>query len=415
MTSDTHRPLSGPLKGIRVLDWTMWQFGPVAASMMGDMGADVIKIEPLDGDNGRGLARASNLDTNLPADRSAYYEVCNRNKRGIALDLKTTEGREIAYRLVERTDVFVQNFRPGVAERLGLDYESLRAINPALIYGSASGYGPSGPDAHLPSFDGCGQARSGLMMSATPAGADEPTRITQGVSDQMGAIMLCLGILAALVARGEQRIGQKVEASHLSANMWLQGAGMSIALMLGRGRFAPYDRLNAPNPLVNTYRCKDGRWLQLMHMQADRYWKPLTEALGVPELADDPRFATMDARAQNCEETVRLLDERFAAKTADEWDTILRASGDFIYAKVQRVDELPNDPQVIANDYITTFDHPAIGPVKMCNHPNIYSETPAGIWREAPEIGQHTEEILIDELGYDWNRIQTLREAGAIL
>ena len=186
MTSNVENGVNGPLKGIRVLDWTMWQFGPVATSMLGDLGADVIKIEPLDGDNGRSLGRASNLNTTLPADRSAYFEACNRNKRGIAVNLKTQEGREIIYSLVEKADVFVQNFRKGVAERLGLGYENLREINPMLIYGSASGYGPNGPDSHLPSFDGCAQARSGLMMSATPVGADEPTRITQGVSDQMG-------------------------------------------------------------------------------------------------------------------------------------------------------------------------------------------------------------------------------------
>ena len=415
MTSNVENGVNGPLKGIRVLDWTMWQFGPVATSMLGDLGADVIKIEPLDGDNGRSLGRASNLNTTLPADRSAYFEACNRNKRGIAVNLKTQEGKEIIYSLVEKADVFVQNFRQGVAERLGLGYENLWEINPMLIYGSASGYGPNGPDSHLPSFDGCAQARSGLMMSATPVGADEPTRITQGISDQMGAITLCLGILAALVARNERGIGQKVETSHLSANMWLQGMGVSMGLMLGGGRFGSYSREAATNPLANLYKCKGGRWLQLMHMQADRYWKPFVEVLGIPELGDDPRFATMQVRTENSREIVRILDERFATRTVDEWDSAFRQAGDFIYAKVQRIDELTDDPQVVANDYITAFDHPAIGSVKMCNHPNIYSETPAGIWREAPEIGQHTEEILIDELAYDWNGIEMLRNAGAIL
>lgn len=407
---------SGPLKGIRVLDWTVWQFGPVSAAMMGDMGADVIKIESLDGDAGRGLWRASNLYMDIGEGRNAYFETCNRSKRGIAVNLKTQEGRDIIYKLVESSDVFVQNFRQGVAERLGLGYDTLHEINPMLVYGSANGYGPNGPDSHLPSFDGCGQARSGLMISASDPRAEYPNRVAQGVSDQIGGIMLCLGVVSALVARNLQGVGQKVEASHLSANMWLQGLGISMSLLNGGKRFQSYDRETPTNPLSNLYKCKDGRCIQLMHLQPDRYWEPIATVLGIPELIDDPRFADMAARAENAAECVKIMDARFATRTAKEWDMAFRESGtDFIYALVQGIEDLEHDPQVIANDYVTTFDHPVLGPVKMCNHPNIYSETPSSIQREAPELGQHTEEILIDELGYDWDGIQRLREAGAIL
>ncbi len=407
---------NGPLKGVRVLDWTMWQFGPVSTLMMGDMGADVIKIESLDGDSGRALRRASNLRMQLHGGRVAYFEACNRNKRGIAVNLKTEEGKQIVYKLVETADAFVQNFRKGVAERLGLGYTTLREINPLLVYGSASGYGPKGPDSHLPSFDGCGQARGGLMMSATPPGADYPMRVTQGVSDQIGAIMLCLGVVSGLVARHVQGIGQKVDASHLSANMWLQGMGMTMSLIMGGRRMYSYDRESPSNPLANLYKCKDGRCIQFMHLQPDRYWKDFCQVLGLEELIEDPRFSDMAVRAENSAELVKILDKKFLDKTADDWDQTFRSSGtDFIYAKVQTIEELPNDPQVIANDYITTFNHPVLGPVKMTNHPNTYSETPAGIWREAPELGQHTEEILIDELGYTWDDITRLQEKGVIL
>ena len=407
--------VTGPLKGIRVLDWTMWQFGPMAAVMMGDMGADVIKIEALDGDAGRALARATTLAPTLPEGRNAYFETNNRNKRGIAVNLKTPEGRRIVYKLVETADVFIQNFRKGVAERLEVDYDTLHAINPMLVYGSATGYGPNGPDAALPSFDGCGQARSGLMVSATPAGWDEPVRIAQGVSDQMGAIMLCQGVLAALVARQVQGVGQKVEASHLSSNMWLQGMGMTMSLILNNRQFGAYDRKSAWNVLANIYKCKDGRWIQLQHLQPDRYWESFMSALGLGALVNDPRFSSPEARTENREELVDLMSRRFMEKTASEWDSHFRATGDFIYAMVQSVNDLVDDPQVIANDYITTFDHPVIGPVKMCNHPNIYSETPSGIFKEAPELGQHTEEILVDELGYDWDEVTTLHDKGVIL
>ena len=413
MVSDRSNGVDGPLKGIRVLDWTMWQFGPVSTAMMGDMGADVIKIEALDGDAGRALRRASSMSMNVAGDRNAYFEACNRNKRGIAVNLKTPEGRDVIYRLVEDADVFVQNFRKGVAERLGIGYDTLREINPRLVYGSASGYGPEGPDAYLPSFDGCGQARAGLMMSATPIDAKVPARISHGVSDQIGAIMLCNGVLAALVARNQQGVGQRVDTSHLSANMWLQGLGISTSLLSGT-QFGAYDRNNPRNALANMYECADGRWIQLMHLQADRYWTPFLTALGLTEVIDDSRFATEEEKIANGPALVAILDRKFAEKSYDEWDALLRESGDFIYAKIQTIEELQYDSQVVANDYITTFDHPVIGPVKMCNHPNIYSETPAGIWREAPELGQHTEEILVDELGYTWEDIGRLQEGGAI-
>ena len=405
--------VSGPLKGIRVLDWTMWQFGPVSAAMMGDMGADVIKIEGLEGDAGRTLSIAARERTALWGDRNAYFETCNRNKRGIAVNLKMSEGREIVYRLVKDTDVFVQNFRKGVAERLGLDHDTLRQINHRLVYGSATGYGPEGPDAYTPSLDGCGQARGGLMMAATPLGTPEPSWIQGAVSDQVGATMLCFGILAALVARAQQGIGQKVEASHLSSVMWLQGLAISMNSMQDRWR-AQYSREQAPNPLTCIYKCKDDRWIMLMMLQPDRYWAHFAPILGIPHLVEDPKFANMAARTEHAPELIEILSQRFATRDYAEWDTALRQGGDFIYAKVQSIQELQDDPQVIANNYITTFDHPTLGPVKVCNHPLIYSETPAEVWREAPELGQHTEEVLL-EAGYDWSGIERLRDAGVIL
>ncbi len=406
---------NGPLKGIRVLDWTIWQFGPVATSMMGDMGADVIKIESLDGDGGRGLRGRTPMVTGLPAERNAYFETLNRNKRGIALNLKTAEGVEVVHKLVKKADVFVQNFRQGVAERLGVDYETLKEINPMLVYGSGSGYGTRGPDAHAPSFDGCGQARGGLMMSATGYGVKEPSRIDTGVCDQIGGIVLCQGVLAALVARHTQGIGQKVDASHLSSTMWLQGMGIGVNLMLPEQTTGISPRSNPRNPLVNVYECADGRWIQLMHVQPDRYWDRVITAIGRPDLVDDERFTDMERRTEHGQELVEIMDRQFSEKSFDEWDALFRSEGDFIYAKVQSIGELQDDPQVIANDFITTFDHPVMGPVKMCNHPNVYSETPSSLRREAPELGQHTEEVLIEELDYSWDDIADLQQKGVIL
>lgn len=404
---------TGPLKGIKVLDWTMWQFGPVASSMLGDMGADVIKIEALDGDVGRALARINNTMVTLEGDRNAYFETCNRNKRGLAVNLKTAEGKEIAYKLVKEADVFIENFRNGVAERLGMDYETLRKINPKLIYGSASGFGPKGPDAQLPSLDGCGQARAGLMMSATPAGVEPPNRVAAAVSDQMGGITLCLGVVGALMAREREGIGQKVEVSHLSSTMWLQGLYVGMTL-LGGAYSSVVERTNPRNPMVNLYKTKDDRWLQMMNPQPARYWTDFVKAMGLDYLLEDPVLGDPDQIGEHGPELVVILDKRFATKTFKEWDAIFRELG-FIYAKVQSVAELKDDVQVIANDYITDFDHPVLGQIKVCNFPVAFSETPTSIRREAPELGQHTETILVDELGYDWDDITRFQEAGAIL
>ena len=405
----------GPLHGIKVLDWSVFQFGPVASSMLGDMGADVIKIEALDGDAGRSLGSFYSNSMTLDNGRNAYFETCNRSKRGIAVNLKTSEGKEILYKLVKDADVFVQNFRKGVPERLNMDYETLQKINPKLIYAAASGFGPEGPDAGLPSLDGCGQARAGLMMSATPPGQDLPTKVLGAPSDQVGAVTLCLGVLAALIARAASGTGQLIEVSHLSSTMWLQGLYVGMSLFAENFSFSNQTPRNAPkNPMVNLYKCSDGTWVQIMNPQPARYWHSFTHALGLEYLSKDPVLGNPDTLADHGAELVEILDKQFATKTFEEWDQIFR-NYDMIYAKVQSIDELRTDPQVIANDYIIDFDHPEIDSMQVCNFPVSFSDTPAGPQKEAPELGQDTETVLIEELGYDWSDIERFQKAGAIL
>ena len=414
MTQD--RPAA--LEGIRVVDWTIWQFGPVAATMLGDLGADVIKIESLDGDPGRTVFAAGGVDRGLDAGRNAYFEANHRNKRAIALDLKRPEGLDVAVKLVERADVFIQNFRKGVAERLGLGYDRLREINPRLIYASGSGYGPEGPDADLPTLDSAAQARSGLMYATGPDGSD-PYPVQGVIGDQIGGITLGFGVLAALVARSIHGVGQRVDVSHLSSSIWLQGLGVSMGLMTQR---KPDSEINlsanprreaAYNPLANYYRCGDARWIMLANFQADRYWESFAHALGLDNLVDDPRFRDTAARGENRTKLISILDETFARKSYREWESALREQGDFIFAPVQHREELEDDPQVIANGYIASVDHPVLGPVKLADHPVRYSETPHSIRSVAPELGQHTEEVLL-ELGYGWDDIVRLQDAGAI-
>ena len=261
-----------PLEGIRVVDWTIWQQGPVASVMLGDLGADVIKVEErVGGDPGRGVLRARGIDL---SDRpNFYFEANNRNKKSIAIDLKKPDGVAIVQRLTDRADVFVQNFRKGVAGRLGLGAATLRARNPRLVYASATGYGPEGPESAAPSFDYLGLARSGIMFSAGEPD-DEPLAVAGGIADQMGAVMLAYGVLAALFARERTGRGQEVDASHLGSMAWLQGLGLSARLMLGRA-LPRQARRFATNPLWNHYRCSDDQWLALSMLQPDRYWAKL--------------------------------------------------------------------------------------------------------------------------------------------
>ena len=400
-----------PLEGIRVLDWTIWQQGPVSTMMLGDLGAEVIKIEErVGGDPGRGVMSIGG--TGMSGQRNYYFEANNKHKKSLTLDLKKPEAKQIVYKLIESSDVFVQNFRKGVAARLSLDYQTLSGYNPSLIYASASGYGPIGPDSGEPSFDAMGLARSGIM-NAIGEPDMEPLSIAGGVADQMGAIMLASGVITALLVRERHGIGQEVDTSHLGSMMAVQGLNLACRLTLGK-EFRRSQRSSAANPLYNHYRCGDDKWICLAMIQADRYWPDFCKAVGVAELEHDPRFATMKERGKNSPALIRVLDERFAAKPRDEWMAILKEGGDFIYTVVNTVNDLPDDPQMIANDYVVPYEHPTWGPTKVVGVPVRFSKTPGDSRAAAPEFGEHTEQILIDMLGYSWEDIGRLKEEEVI-
>jgi crotonobetainyl-CoA:carnitine CoA-transferase CaiB-like acyl-CoA transferase len=400
-----------PLEGIRVLDWTIWQQGPVCSAILGDLGADVIKIEErVGGDPGRGLLRLAGLEV---SDRPNFYFIANnRNKRGITLDLKKPEAREVIYRLAKTSDVFVQNFRKGVADRLGIGYADLKQHNPRIVYANANGYGPRGAESASPSFDYLGQARSGIMLAA---GEPEmpPCAIAGGIADQMGAILLAFGVVTALHARERFGVGQEVNASLLSSMMFLQGLNLSARLMLGN-HMPRASRSWTFNPLWNHYRCADDRWIALGMLQADRYWKNFCLALGAEELADDPRFQDAPSRMANAREAIAGLAAAFEEKPLAEWIEILRKAGDFIFSPVQSINELPDDPQVKANDYVVDFEDPVFGTIQMIGMPFELSATPGRVRSAAPEFGQHTEEILTQDLGFSWDEIAALKEKEVI-
>ena len=404
--------MSGPLDGIRIIDWTIWQQGPVATQMLADLGAEVIKIEERErGDPGRGITAVAGSAT-VKSGRNYYFEANNKHKKSIALNLKQPEAREIVHRLAARSDVFVQNFRKGVAQRLGLGYAELAALNPRIIYASASGYGPEGPDSGEPSFDYLGQARSGIM-NAIGTGSTAPSYVYGGIADQMGAIMLAYGVLAALFARERTGIGQEVDASHLGSMMALQGLNVVARTIMGK-EFPRNTRANAYNPLWNHYRCADDKWISLAMLQPDRYWKNFCEVVGKPELVEDPRFAEAKVRGRNSAALVAIFDEVFAARPRDEWMRVLKGRGDFIYTIVNSVSDLPDDPQVRANGYVVDYDHPALGNLTLLGMPVKLSATPGEPRGHAPELGEHTELLLTEMLGYSWDDIARLREANVI-
>jgi len=404
--------MNGPLDGIRIIDWTIWQQGPVATQMLADLGAEVIKIEERErGDPGRGITAIAGSGT-VKSGRNYYFEANNKHKKSITLDLKRPEAREIVHRLAAKSDVFVQNFRKGVAARLGLGYAELSALNPRIIYASASGYGPDGPDSGEPSFDYLGQARSGIM-NAVGTGSTTPTYIFGGIADQVGAIMLAYGVLAALFARERTGLGQEVDASHLGSMMALQGLNVVARTIMGK-EFPRNTRANAFNPLWNHYRCADDKWISLAMLQPDRYWKDFCATIGRKDLIEDPRFNDIKSRGKNAVPLIEMLDRVFATRPRDEWMRTLKAGGDFIYTVVNSVSDLPDDPQVRANNYVVDYEHPALGNMTLLGMPVKLSATPGDPRGHAPELGEHTEVLLTETLGYSWDEVARLREENVI-
>ena len=401
--------MAGPLDGIRIIDWTIWQHGPVGTAMLADMGAEVIHIEhPVTGDGARGAMSFVGVITSI-GGRNFYFEANNRNKMGMTLDITTQKGKEIVYKLVEKSDVFVQNMRKGVAEKRGLDYKSLKKYNPKLIYASASGYGPRGPDSGLPSLDLSAQARSGLMCSI--GGEDmPPLAVTTGLADQMGAIILAYGISLAIIARERFGVGQEINTSHLGSMVMLQGLSIAASLILGTG-IPRLDREKPGNHLWNWYKCQDGEWI-CMASSFDYAWPWFLKAVGWSELEKDPTLDTLEKRFRN-EELRKKLDELFATKPRAEWLKILREAG-IICDPVNKISDLAEDPQVLENSYIREFDHPSFGRIKTVGIPVELSETPGSLRTAAPEFGQHTEEILTNICGLTWDEITALRDEGII-
>ncbi len=392
-----------PLDGVRVLDFTIFQQGPQGTAVLADFGADVIKVEPpLFGD----LGRAVGVD---PKDRfSAYFHVHNRGKRSITLNLKTPEAIEIVRKLAARADVLTHNYRGGVMERLGLTYEAIRGVNPRIIYAHASGWGSRGPKAEHPAFDIAAQARGGLI-SVTGEPDGYPLPAGAAVSDYAGAMNFALGIITALYHRERTGVGQKIETSLLGTTVAMQS--WEIQTYIIRRHIKRAGRGSTYLPTIwRVFRTADG-YAVIGGVQENR-WPAFCRCVGRPELEQDARFATFFVRYEHMDELYAILEDIFPTRTTAEWMATLEAA-DMICAPVADYEEVVNDAQVLANGYITEVEHPSRGPLKTVGLPWTFSETPADGRALAPELGQHTEEVLLD-LGYTWDEIGSLREKGVL-
>ncbi|MDD5094920.1 MAG: CoA transferase [Dehalococcoidia bacterium] len=400
------------LEGIRVIDMGHWLVGPGATAMLGDLGAEVIKIEDrVTGDASRGMMQAQGATCGV-SGQNWFFEHCNRNKKSVTVDLGKAEGRRILYELVAKSDVVVHNKRQSVMQQLKADYGVLSKHNPLLIYATASSFGSEGLDKDRTAMDLSGQARSGLMyVFGEPS---MPPLAARGApADRMGAVMTAFAIVAALLYRERTGIGQEVQTSMFGSMIHLLSMYVDFQSMLGEP-MTRRDRNNCGNPLWNYYKCKDDKWIMLSGVQADRYWADLCHALGLEHIQNDPRFENMVVRGRNAAECIAIMDETFATKTRAEWLQNLGSAGDLIYESVNTIPEMMQDPQVRANRYIVDFDHPVWGKMTQAGFPMHFTRSPASIRLPAPEFGAHTEEVLTEVLGYTWEDIVKLKDDQVI-
>ena len=402
--------MEGPLDGIQVLEVANWIAAPAAATLLADLGASVIKVEPPVGDVSRGT-RTDTEDLNTPQPSNPTFELNNRGKRGMCVNLDNADGRAIVHQLATKADVLITNLTPGRLARFELGYETLKPLNPRLVYAAVNAYGANGPEHDRLGYDYTAfWARSGIMSLV--GDRDAPPVVTRpGFGDHTTAIVLAYGIMTALYDRERTGKGQEIQTSLLNSAIWVLSTDIQTRLG-GKSPWPKHARVQPRNPLQNPYRAGDGRWLHLNMPAADRYWPRFCEALDLLSVKDDPRFSSLAPRSQHSAELIPLIDAAIARHTRDEWGEILDRY-DLVWAPVQDVDEVIADPQVLANDYFAEIDHPSLGRFRTIDTPVRFGESRVGVRGPAPELGQHTEEILLEQ-GWTWEDITRLRESGAI-
>jgi crotonobetainyl-CoA:carnitine CoA-transferase CaiB-like acyl-CoA transferase len=400
------------LEGIKVVEVAQAAAAPMGGRLLADLGADVLHIEnPATGDSHRYFqsrpSDAIKAGRGVPSEVNYNFELYNINKRSVTLNLASEQGRGIIYKFIEKADVFTSNLRPFELEKFKLEYKDLSKLNPRLIFASLTGYGRKGPNRDSPGYD----IISYWARAAIPYLMDA-TGFRPAFGDSLGGLMLAFGIMTALFVRERTGVGQEVDMSLFGVGVFQMSFDISGALIEKRefDEFRPQGREDSFNPLVGGYTTKDERQFVLMCLQPDRYWPKVCQAIEREDLINDPRFNTFEARAQNRMELYTIFDEAFRSKTLEEWKPRFSA---IPTGWVQKLLDVINDPQARANDFFVTLDHPIHGPIEVIAPPVKFSKTPATVRTAAPELGQHTEEVLLEN-GYTWEDIARFREQGII-
>ncbi len=405
--------MAGPLAGIRVVEVASWMFVPSGGSVLVDWGADVIKVEPMTGDPQRGLI-TSGLLPGGAGGVNFMVEQPHRGKRSIGLDLANPDGHEALMKLVETADVFLTNYLPPVRRKLRIDTEDIRARNPSIVIARGSGTGPKGPEAEKGGYDGASFWARGGMGMTLPGNADgwPSGQPSPAFGDVMGGLTTAGAIAAALLKR--ERTGETsiVDVSLLATAMWQLSPLVVASKLFGFSKIPQGDRTKNPNPCVGNYKTKDDRYLSLILLQSDKFWADLATRLGLADMVDDERFVDAAARSQNAEACIARLDDAFGSLTMAE---LTEAFDGFegVWATYQTLDELYDDPQVIANGYLPTMTAGNGDEIQLVASPAQFDEVAVEVTR-APEHGEHTELLLMD-LGYDWDQITAMKESGAVL
>lgn len=382
--------MAGPVAGVKVVELGVWVAGPAAGGILADWGADVIKIEPPTGDPARMFGRMLGCDLGL----NPPFEMDNRSKRSVVLDLGTDQGRGTAFELLAAADVFLTNVRPGALRRLGLDFESVSAANPRLVYGLITGYGEDGPDADRAAFDVAAfWSRAGVAHLLTRPG-DTPPFQRGGMGDHSAGMTMAAAVCAALLARERTGTGQLVSTSLYRQGAYTVSFDLNTYLMSGQP-IAIGQRETMGNPCMNNYAAADGRRFWIVGLEPERHWPALCRAVGRPEWRDDPRFADARARAVNSTALIAALDEIFATRPLDEWAQVFAGEPDFFWSPINTLEDVVADEQFHAAGGIV--DVPDDGAaVPMVATPADFHGTPWAPRSAAPELGQHTEEVLAE-------------------
>jgi crotonobetainyl-CoA:carnitine CoA-transferase CaiB-like acyl-CoA transferase len=407
--TDTHAS-RGPLTGIRVVDCSTVLAGPYATMILGDLGADVVKVEPPEGDATRGWGPPWVGNTAAGTRTAAYFLAVNRNKRSVRLDLKTASGATVLRRLLEGADVLVENFRPGGLDRLGFSDDALRALNPDLVHLAISGYGRAGPAATRPGYDFIIQAVGGLMSITGDADADggHPTKVGVAITDIVTGLYATIGILGALLVRPSAG-GQRVDATLLGSTL---AALVNQAQNAFVGGVVPDRRGNAHPNIVpyETFPTSDGEIA--VAVGSERQWSRFCAALGLAALADDPRFATNGDRVEHRTDLRRILAERFAGRPTSDWLAALETA-DVPTGAVTDVAAAFASAEAVALGMSVDVEHPALGTIRQVGIPLELAATPGSIRTAPPTLGEHTDDVLA-EAGFTLAEVSRLRERGVV-